>query len=78
MGKLVLRGGGTSGVSAFVPRPTEGIKPIGALYRQPTVEKLNRMVNVFVYDTSLQPLRPLGAREHAEKLKRMLLDFLAH
>ena len=52
VGKLVLMGGGTGGVSPFVPGPTEGIKLIGALYREPTIENLKRMMNVFVYDTS--------------------------
>src|SRR3990167_3417637 len=32
--------------------PTEGIKLIGALYREPTLENLKRMMNVFVYDAS--------------------------
>lgn len=52
VGKLVLMGGGTGGVSSFVPMPTEGIKLIGALYRDPTIENLKRMMSVFVYDTS--------------------------
>ncbi len=52
VGKLVLMGGGTGGVSPFNPGPTEGIKLIGALYRDPTMENLQRMMNVFVYDTS--------------------------
>lgn len=52
IGKLVLMGGGASGPSAFVPMPAEGIKLIGALYREPTIENLKRMMNVFVYDTS--------------------------
>lgn len=52
VGKLVLMGGGTGGVSSLVPMPTEGIKLIGALYREPTIENLKRMMNVFVYDTS--------------------------
>ncbi len=51
--KLVLMGGGTGGASPLVPMPTEGIKLIGALYRAPTVENLRRMMNVFVYDTSV-------------------------
>lgn len=51
-GKLVLMGGGIGGPSQFVPMPTEGIKLIGALYRDPTVENLKRMMNVFVYDAS--------------------------
>jgi 2-hydroxy-6-oxonona-2,4-dienedioate hydrolase len=50
VGKLVLMGGGTGGVSPFVPMPTEGIKLIGALYRDPTLENLKRMLNVFVFD----------------------------
>lgn len=50
VGKLILMGGGTGGVSSFVPMPTEGIKLIGALYRDPTIENLRRMMNVFVYD----------------------------
>lgn len=50
--KLILMGGGTGGPSAFVPMPAEGIKLIGALYRDPTVENLKRMMNVFVYDSS--------------------------
>jgi len=51
--KLVLMGGGTGGVSPFVPMPTEGIKLIGALYREPTIENLKRMMNVFVHDASV-------------------------
>ncbi len=52
VGKLVLMGGGTGGPSAFVPQPTEGIKLIGALYRDPTIENLKKMMNVFVFDAS--------------------------
>ena len=52
VGKLVLMGGGTGGVSPFLPSPTEGIKLIQALYREPTIENLKRMMTVFVYDTS--------------------------
>ena len=52
VGKLVLMGGGTGGPSQFVPMPTEGIKLIGALYRDPSIENLKRMMNVFVYDAS--------------------------
>lgn len=52
IGKLVLMGGGTGGASPFVPGPPEGIKLISALYRDPTIENLKRMMRVFVYDTS--------------------------
>ncbi|MEF7614005.1 alpha/beta fold hydrolase [Aquincola sp. MAHUQ-54] len=74
VGKLVLMGGGTGGTSPFVPMPTEGIKLIGALYRQPTIENLKRMMSVFVYDTgsltdALYQARldnMLARREHLE------------
>jgi 2-hydroxy-6-oxonona-2,4-dienedioate hydrolase len=52
VGRLVLMGGGTGGPSQFVPMPTEGIKLIQALYRDPTIENLKRMMAVFVYDAS--------------------------
>jgi 2-hydroxy-6-oxonona-2,4-dienedioate hydrolase len=32
--------------------PTEGIKLLQGLYREPTVENLKKMMNVFVFDTS--------------------------
>ncbi|PHN17190.1 alpha/beta fold hydrolase [Pseudomonas sp. ICMP 561] len=52
VGKLVLMGGGTGGASSFVPMPTEGIKLIGAVYRNPNIENLKKMMTVFVYDSS--------------------------
>ncbi|MGY1917494.1 alpha/beta fold hydrolase [Pseudomonas tolaasii] len=52
VGKLVLMGGGTGGPSSFVPMPTEGIKLLQEVYREPTVENLNKMMSVFVFDTS--------------------------
>ncbi|MCB1755559.1 MAG: alpha/beta fold hydrolase [Gammaproteobacteria bacterium] len=51
-GKLVLMGGGTGGASLFTPMPAEGIKRIGKLYRDPTLENLKEMMEIFVYDTS--------------------------
>ena len=52
VGKLVLMGGGTGGPSAFTPMPTEGIKLLQGLYREPTIENLKKMMNVFIYDAS--------------------------
>jgi 2-hydroxy-6-oxonona-2,4-dienedioate hydrolase len=52
VGKLVLMGGGTGGPSLFAPQPTEGIKLLQRLYREPTIENLKRMMDVFVYDAS--------------------------
>lgn len=51
-GKLILMGGGTGGPSQFVPMPTEGIKLIQGLYREPTIENLKKMMAVFVFDSS--------------------------
>lgn len=52
VGKLVLMGGGTGGPSQFVPMPTEGIKLLQGLYREPTIENLKKMMSVFVFDSS--------------------------
>lgn len=52
IGKLVLMGGGTGGPSQFVPMPTEGIKLLNHVYREPTLENVKRMMNVFVYDAA--------------------------
>lgn len=51
VGKLVLMGGGTGGMSLFTPMPTEGIKLLNGLYREPTIENLKKMMNIFVFDT---------------------------
>ena len=52
VGKLILMGGGTGGPSQFVPMPTEGIKLLQGLYRDPSIENLKKMMAVFVFDSS--------------------------
>lgn len=52
VGKLILRGGGTGGASLFTPMPAEGIKRLNQLYREPTIENLKAMMDIFVFDTS--------------------------
>ena len=52
VGKLVLMGGGTGGASPFTPMPTEGIKLLQGLYREPTIDNLKKMMAVFVFDAS--------------------------
>ncbi|SHE50495.1 2-hydroxy-6-ketonona-2,4-dienedioate hydrolase [Lampropedia hyalina DSM 16112] len=52
VGKLVLMGGGTGGVSPYAPMPTEGIKLLQGLYRDPSIENLKKMMAVFVFDSS--------------------------
>ncbi len=39
VGKLVLMGGGTGGMSLFTPMPTEGIKRLNQLYRSADYRK---------------------------------------
>ena len=81
--KLILMGGVTGGPSQFVPMPTEGIKLIGALYRDPTVENLKRMMNVFVYDASSlteelyqqRLANILARRDHLENFVKSLQVF---
>lgn len=50
VGRMILMGGGTGGVSPFVPMPTEGIKLLQKVYRQPTQDNVQKMMDVFVYD----------------------------
>jgi pimeloyl-ACP methyl ester carboxylesterase len=53
LGKLILMGaGGVGPTSLFAPTPMEGIKLLFGLYREPTIENLRRMLNVFVCDPS--------------------------
>ncbi|KAJ9637535.1 hypothetical protein H2204_004684 [Knufia peltigerae] len=52
VGKLVLMGGGTGGISLFTPMPTEGMKQVINLYRYPTLENLKKFNDIFVYDSS--------------------------
>ena len=50
--KLILMGGGTGGMSLFTPMPAEGIKQIQKVYREPTLEHLKDLMNVFIFDAS--------------------------
>jgi 2-hydroxy-6-oxo-6-phenylhexa-2,4-dienoate hydrolase len=50
LSKLILMGPAGLGKSMFVPMPLEGIKHLFALYRNPSLEALKRMMDVFVYD----------------------------
>ncbi len=52
LGKMIIMGGGGTGPSLFVPMPLEGIKHLFNVYRNPSMESLQRMLDVFVYDTS--------------------------
>ena len=48
--KLILMGVGTGGGSIFTPMPPEGIKQMSKVCRDPTMENLKAMMNIFVFD----------------------------
>ncbi len=48
--KLILMGSAGLGKSMFSPMPLEGIKHLFNLYRNPSLDALKRMMDVFVYD----------------------------
>jgi len=50
--KLVMMGGGSVGASTTTPMPTEGLKRLQGLYRNPSMENLQSMLDIFVYDPS--------------------------
>lgn len=52
LGKQILMGPGGLGPSMFQAMPMEGIKLLLKLYREPTLENLKSMIQVFVYDPS--------------------------
>lgn len=80
VGKLVLMGGGTGGPSQFVPMPTEGIKLLQGLYRDPSIDSLKKMMSVFVYDSSnlteelfqTRLENMLSTREHLENFVKSI------
>jgi 2-hydroxy-6-oxonona-2,4-dienedioate hydrolase len=77
LAKMVIMGGGGVGQSLFVPMPPEGIKLIQALYREPTVENLHRMLNVFVYDAkALTPELIQGRFDNMMKQREHLENFV--
>lgn len=51
--RMILMGSAGLGQSLFQPTPQEGIKLLMKLYKQPTLENLHAMLQVFVYDTSV-------------------------
>jgi 2-hydroxy-6-oxonona-2,4-dienedioate hydrolase len=61
--KMILMGsGGVGGTSIFTPLPMEGIKLLFGVYREPTLENLKKMLNVFVYDSSALTEELIGLR----------------
>lgn len=52
LGKLVLMGPGGGGQSLMMPMPLEGIKHLQNLFKNPSIDALRKMIDVFVYDPS--------------------------
>ncbi|WP_421956397.1 alpha/beta fold hydrolase [Polaromonas sp.] len=52
MKKMVLMGPGGVGQSLFSPMPMEGIKLIFGVYRQPSLDSLKKLLQVFVFNAS--------------------------
>lgn len=51
LGKMILMGsGGVGRTSLFTPLPMEGIKLLFGVYRDPSLENLKKMLDVFVYE----------------------------
>lgn len=77
LAKMVIMGGGGVGQSLFVPMPPEGIKLIQALYRNPTMENLQRMLDVFVYNPkSITPDLVQGRFDNMMRRKEHLENFV--
>jgi len=83
LGKLVLMGPGGVGLSNFVPLPPEGIKHLVNLFKNPSLEALKRMIEVFVYDPSKIPEELIKGRfenmmrNDGEHLKNWVKSFNA-
>jgi 2,6-dioxo-6-phenylhexa-3-enoate hydrolase len=48
--KLILMGPGGCGRSAMMPMPLEGIKQLQVVFKNPSLEALRKMTDIFVYD----------------------------
>lgn len=77
LGRIILMGGGTGGASPFVPMPTEGIKLLQSVYRQPSQENVEKMMDVFVYDPKdLTPELIVGRLENILINQEHLKNFI--
>ena len=78
LGKMVLMGPAGVGPSLFTPLPMEGIKLLVNLYMNPTMENLQRMLQVFVYDSArITPELVQNRFENMMNQRQHLQNFLA-
>lgn len=76
-GRLILMGGGTGGISPLTPTPMEGIKLLQQVYRDPSMENLQKMMDVFVFDPSdLTPELIASRLENILRSKEHLDNFV--
>lgn len=78
--KMVLMGPAGLGQSQFHALPMEGIKLLFQLYREPTLENLQRMIQVFVFDPTqieddLIRMRYENMMNHPEHLSNWVKAF---
>lgn len=75
--RIILMGGGTGGASPFVPMPTEGIKLLQSVYRHPSQENVQKMMDIFVYDPKdLTPELIVGRLENILINQEHLKNFI--
>lgn len=82
IGKQILIGPGGVGTSILAPFPTEGLRSMFHLYRSPSRENLDRMLEVFVHDPNtiteeLRSNRLENVMRNTNHLKNFLLSFQA-
>lgn len=76
--RLVLMGPAMVGTSYFQPGPQEGIKLMYRLYREPTRENFDRMLEAFVYDPSALTTELRDRRwENIQSRPQHLKNFIA-
>lgn len=82
IGKQILIGAGSVGPSILSPFPTEGLRSMFHLYKAPSRENLDRMLEVFVYNPDaiteeLRSNRMENLMRNTNHLKNFLISFQA-
>ncbi|MES2256995.1 MAG: alpha/beta fold hydrolase [Pseudomonadota bacterium] len=77
LNKMVLMGPAAVGPSLFQALPMEGIKALFGLYHHPTMENMNKMLEIFVHDPSriteeLRSARFANMLSHKEHLANFI------
>ena len=70
--RLILMGAAGAGTSLFAPMPSEGIKVLNEVFRNPTRDTLSKLIKLFVYDSSFL------TEELLEQRLKAILDHPEH